>query len=141
MCLIIRSVIDGKNSSAEVIDGGVSSSSTDKVKRGPFELTSEGLGIPSHLASAHIEILDNGWRIGKGMTVEKLKSEHSSNSSKSNEEEAEDLMNDPVPLGSPLRRIAPVVVSKEAAPSNVIDLTLDDVLPTSSPIPLNLIRI
>ena len=141
MCLIIRSVIDGKNSSAEVIDCAVSSSSTDKVKRGPFELTSEGLGIPSHLASAHIEILDNGWRIGKGMTVEKLKSEHSSNSSKSNEEEAEDLMNDPVPLGSPLRRVAPVVVPKEAAPSNVIDLTLDDVLPTSSPIPLNLIRI
>ena len=144
MCLIIRCVISGKNSSAEVTDSEIPSSSIsiDKGMRGPLGLSSEGLGIPSYLASAHIEILDNEWRLGKGMTVEMLKSEHSSNKSKINEEDAEDLMDEPIPLpGSPVKRVTPVSVPKQAAPSNVIDLTLDDIEPNSSPIPPSLIRI
>ena len=148
MCLIIRSVMNGKNSSTDVEVSTILSStpSDEKVRIGPLGLSNDGLGIPSYLATAQIEILDDEWRLGKGMTIEKLLSDHkrdsASSSSYNNNDTAEDLMGDSPLLRSPVKRIAPVATPKEPTPSNVIDLTMDEDVPRTSPlIPPSLIRL
>jgi hypothetical protein len=51
-------------------------------------------------------------------------------------------MGDSPLLGSPVKRIAPVATPKEPTPSNVIDLTMDEDIPRTSPlIPPSLVKL